>query len=127
MASIHSANNDAKAGPAWQIAELFPDQGHLSQSDYLFLTERTNRLVEFSDGQIEVLSMPTTGHQEIVLFLVTLLRQFITPRNLGRALMSPLRVQLRGGQFREPDVVCCKKMPGASAAVTGRGPIWSWK
>jgi Uma2 family endonuclease len=93
------------SGPAWQIAQLFPDQGDLSESDYLFLTERTNRLAEYTDGQIEVLPMPTTEHQEIVLFLVNLLRSFITPANLGRALMAPLRVKLQDGRFREPDVV----------------------
>jgi Uma2 family endonuclease len=93
------------SGPAWEIAELFPNQGHLDEGDYLFLTERTNRLVEFTNGRIEVLEMPTLEHQEIVLFLVTVLRAFVTSRKLGRAIMAPLRVRLRDGQFREPDVL----------------------
>jgi Uma2 family endonuclease len=92
-------------GPAWEIAELFPDQGHLEQNDYLFLTERTNRLVEFIDGRIEVLEMPTTEHQRIVLYLVKLLSAFVELRSLGLALMAPLRVKLRQGQIREPDVL----------------------
>jgi Uma2 family endonuclease len=100
-----AANEPSATGPAWQIAELFPNQGDLHESDYLFLTERTNRLVEFSDGRIEVLESPTLEHQEIVLFLVNLLRAFVTPRKLGRAIMAPLRVKLRDGQFREPDVM----------------------
>lgn len=103
--TFRQAKNASAPGPAWQIAELFPDQGHLDESDYLFLTERTNRLVEFTDGRIEVLEMPTLEHQEIVLFLVNLLRAFVTPRNLGLAIMAPLRVKLRSGQFREPDVL----------------------
>src|SRR6186713_1167167 len=106
MASITtSPTPPGESQPAWEIAKLFPDQGDFSESDYLFITERTNRLAEYSDGTIEVLPMPTTEHQEIVLFLVNLLRSFVNPRNLGRALMAPLRVRLREGRFREPDVV----------------------
>jgi Uma2 family endonuclease len=106
MASITtSPASPGQSQPAWEIAKLFPDQGDFSESDYLFITERTNRLAEYSDGTIEVLPMPTTEHQEIVLFLVNLLRSFVNPRKLGRALMAPLRVRLREGRYREPDVV----------------------
>ena len=77
----------------------------VSESDYLLLTDRTNRIVEFTDGQLEELHPPTTEHQEIVLFLINLLRSFIGPRNLGRAIMSPLRLKLGEGKFREPDVL----------------------
>jgi Uma2 family endonuclease len=93
------------AEPAWEIAELFPNQGFLSESDYLFLTDRSNRVAEFSDGRIEVLPMPTLEHQEIVLFLVNMLRAFVTPRRLGRAIMAPFRLRLAEGKFREPDVL----------------------
>jgi len=92
-------------GPAWEIARLFSNQGHLSESEYLLLTDHTRRMAEFSNGRIEVLPMPTLEHQEIVLFLVNLLRMFIAPKKLGRAIMSPYRVRLADGEFREPDVV----------------------
>jgi len=105
MASIRSTLTDTTAQPAWEIAELFPNQGDLSEGDYLFLTDHTRRVAEFSDGRIEVLAMPTLEHQEIVLFLVNLLRSFVGPRNLGRAIMSPLRLRLGEGKFREPDVL----------------------
>ncbi len=105
MASIRSPLADTVAQPAWQIAELFPNQGDLSEGDYLFLTDHTRRVAEFSNGRIEVLAMPTLEHQEIVLFLVNLLRSFIGPRNLGRAIMSPLRLKIGEGKFREPDVL----------------------
>ena len=100
MGLIQSNTNP---GPAWQIAELFPDQGDSSESDYLFLTERTNRLVEFNEGQIEVLPMPTKAHQRIVRYLIGLLMSFAGSR--GEVLFAPLRVRLRNGKFREPDVV----------------------
>jgi Uma2 family endonuclease len=103
MATIRSNLSRQEPGPAWQIAQLFPDQGDLSESDYLFLTERTNRLAEFTDGQIEVLPMPTTAHQRIVRYLIGLLMAFAGDR--GEVLFAPLRVRLRAGKFREPDVV----------------------
>jgi Uma2 family endonuclease len=93
------------AEPAWEIAKLFPNQGDLSEGDYLFLTRNTNRLAEFTDGRIEVLKMPTLEHQQIVFFLVTMLRSFAAAGNLGLAIMAPLRVKLRDGKFREPDVM----------------------
>jgi Uma2 family endonuclease len=89
--------------PAWEVACLFPRQGSWSEDDYLALD--TNWLVEFSDGFIEVLPMPTTSHQIIVLALGRLLLAFVEPRKLGTVLVAPLRVRVRRGKYREPDVV----------------------
>src|SRR5438067_877091 len=91
-------------GPAWEIARLWPDQGDLSDGEYLMATRHTRRLAEFSDGNIEVLPMPTTEHQRIVRYLFGLLAAFAGGA-LGEALFAPLRVRLRPGKFREPDVV----------------------
>jgi Uma2 family endonuclease len=91
------------AEPAWEIARLFPNQGHWSEGDYLDLSG--NRLVEFDDGFIEVLSMPTMVHQMIVLFLCDALRTFATAGKLGSTLIAPFRVRLRPGKYREPDVM----------------------
>ena len=93
----------SRGGPTWEIATLFPNQGSWAVSDYLALN--TNRLVEFADGQLEVLPMPTEDHQLIVAFLYEMLTRFVSPQRLGTALFAPLRVQLREGKFREPDIV----------------------
>jgi Uma2 family endonuclease len=85
------------------VALLFPEQGAWSEEEYLALN--SNRLVEFSDGTIEVLPMPTTSHQLIVAYLYRLLLAFITPKKLGTVLFSPLRVRLCPGKYREPDLV----------------------
>jgi len=90
---------------AWEVARLFPVQGRWSEADYLNLTDDTNRLVEFTDGRIEVLEMPTRSHQLLVLFLIDAVRAFTAPRGLGESLMAPLRIRLRDGKFREPDIV----------------------
>src|SRR5689334_1874676 len=56
------------AEPAWDIARLFPLQGYWDEDDYLSLD--TNYLVEFTDGFVEVLSMPKPSHQRIVQHLL---------------------------------------------------------
>ncbi|RLT38383.1 MAG: Uma2 family endonuclease [Chloroflexi bacterium] len=88
--------------PTWEIAELFPAQGHWSEGDYLVL--ETNRLVEFSNGYIEVLPMPSISHQFIVLFLYEMLKKYVRRHRLGRVLVAPARVRLWRGKHREPDV-----------------------
>jgi Uma2 family endonuclease len=88
--------------PTWEVAMLFPNQGHWSDNDYLDLD--TNVLVELSDGCLEVLPMPTTSHQWIVLHIHALLHAFAYPE-IGLALTAPMRVRLWPGKFREPDIV----------------------
>jgi len=85
------------------VAYLFPAQGDWTAEDYFALD--TNRLVEFSDGCIEVLPIPTTSHQLLVATLYGLLLAFATSRNLGTVLFAALRVRLGPNKFREPDVV----------------------
>ncbi len=94
-----------EAGPAWDVALLFPEQGHWSEVDYLALTNSTSRLVECSQGRVEILPMPKMSHQKIVQYLSNLLLHFVSPRGLGTVLFAPLRVRLPAGTFREPDVV----------------------
>lgn len=89
--------------PAWEIAELFPFQGQWSEEEYLDL--KTPRLVEYVDGVIEVLPVPTMSHQIIVLFLYKLLDAYVSANSFGMALTAPLRVRLRPGCFRQPDIV----------------------
>lgn len=88
--------------PVWELAELYPRQGDWTESDYLALT--TKRLVEFSDGFIEVLPMPKLSHQWIMLWLYDRLREFVAPRQLGAACVAPVPVHLRPQKYREPDV-----------------------
>jgi Uma2 family endonuclease len=84
-------------------APRFSTQTTWSEEGYLALD--SNRLVELSQGVLEVLPMPTTSHQLLVLYLYGLLLAFTAPRDLGTVLVAPLRVRLWRGKFREPDVV----------------------
>ncbi|WP_089720958.1 Uma2 family endonuclease [Candidatus Entotheonella palauensis] len=94
-----------QAQPAWEVARLLPTQGQWSESDYLWLTDRTKSLVELTDGYIEVLPMPTEEHQRIVLFLYRALYSFLASRGMGLVLVAPLRLLLQTGRFREPDLL----------------------
>src|SRR5258708_2223631 len=89
--------------PAWEVALLFPSQGHWSEAEYLALD--TNRLVELSDGCLAVLPMPTILHQLIVKFLIQTLEAFVERHGGGMVLFAPLPTRLGPGKFREPDVV----------------------
>jgi Uma2 family endonuclease len=89
--------------PTWDVARLFPNQGYWTEHEYLGLNG--NYFVEFSDGCLEVLPMPTMTHQLIVLWLYGKLREFVSPPGLGQPLVSPFRVRLRDGKYREPDVL----------------------
>lgn len=84
--------------------DLLPLQGLWTEEQYLTLTNQTNHLIEFSDGEIEVLPMPTSGHQVILLLLYDLFRAMVQ-RAGGKVLVAPLRLQVRPGKFREPDIL----------------------
>ena len=103
MAVDAVTREESKLEPAWEIAHLFPLQGAWSEADYLAL--KTNRLVEFSDGNIEVLPMPSERHQDIVIFLLGLLKAFIAKQPVGKVLIAPFRIRLRKDKYREPDVM----------------------
>ena len=93
--------------PTWDVAQLFPFQGAWSESDYLALN--TNHLVEFSNGVVEFLPMPTMNHQLIVTALYRLLQSFVPTKNLGTVLVAAFKVRLWEGKFREPDVLFMKR------------------
>ena len=89
--------------PVWQLAAMFPRQGSWSVDDYLQLD--AGRLVEFDNGSIEVLEMPTLEHQRIVQFLYRYLFAIVTANRLGEVFVAPLPVRLWEGKYREPDVI----------------------
>lgn len=84
--------------------DLEPLQGLWSVEQYLALTAHTNRLIEYTDGVIEALPMPTEKHQAISLFLLLSLLAFVRPQG-GAVFYAPLRLEVRPGKFREPDLL----------------------
>lgn len=108
MSSLPITTSDGLE-PVWDIATLYPSQGDWTEEDYLVLTDSTNRLIEFTDGRLEFLEMPTEIHQFILLFLMDRLRQFVEPKDIGTVLFSGLRVRVRPNKIREPDLAFIAK------------------
>ncbi len=86
------------------LGDLLPRQGRWSDEDYLWLTDRSRRPIEFTDGHIEELPMPTFTHQAILSLLHVLFRAWIKPRG-GVVVESGLRMRVREGKYREPDLL----------------------
>jgi Uma2 family endonuclease len=103
MGKTVTIDSRKRGEPAWRIAELYPEQGGWGEWEYLYLPG--NRLVEYDDGFVKVLPMPTRSHQLIALFLWEILHRFALANNLGEALAAPFPIRLWKGKFREPDVM----------------------
>lgn len=91
--------------PVWQLAGMFPAQGNWSVEQYLELTDGINHPIEFSQGRLEFLAMPTPVHQLIVGYLYLLLFDFVKDRSLGKVFPGGIRVTPSEGDFRIPDVL----------------------
>ncbi|HEV3262229.1 MAG TPA: Uma2 family endonuclease [Gemmataceae bacterium] len=96
--------------PTWEVAYLFPAQGAWTEDDYLDLDaiHQGHPRIELSNGRLEVLPMPTQSHQLILAFLFELLKAFTRVHAPGLVLFSGMRLRLKPGQFRDPDIVYMK-------------------
>lgn len=92
-----------RGDPSWDLALSYPLQGGWSVEDYLRLD--TGWLVEYTDGFVRVLSMPSILHQWVVRLLFQLLNDFVRRRDLGEVFFAPLPIQLSTTKYREPDIV----------------------
>jgi Uma2 family endonuclease len=79
-------------------------QGLWTEEQYLKLTDHSRRLIEFTNGFIEVLPMPTEKHQAIVEHVFLTMRQFMEPIG-GKVRFAPMRLEIRPEKFREPDIL----------------------
>jgi len=69
---------------------------------------RYGRLVEFSEGCIEVHDMPTKAHQRIVRFLFQALHAFVSPVRSASCFFAPLPVRLWKEKSRARYRFCCQ-------------------
>ena len=84
--------------------DVEPLQGLWTQAQYLRLTDYARLLIEFTDGRLEVLPMPTDRHQAILQHLFLALAPLVGARG-GTVRFAPLRLRIRDGKFREPDLL----------------------
>ena len=94
---------------AWEVATLYPEQGEWSEAEYLDLTDHRNRRIEFTDGRVEFLAMPTEVHEAMVQFLLLALLDFVEKRKLGKVYSNGIRLRIRPGKIRLPDVIFLHK------------------
>jgi Uma2 family endonuclease len=91
------------------VLDLRPVQGLWTEDQYFAMTDHSRRLIEFADGYIEVLPMPTDKHQAISQFIFLALLAFIQHVG-GKVQYAPLRLQIRPGKHREPDILLVRNM-----------------
>ena len=104
--------------PIWELARQYPNQGEWSEEAYFAL--ETTLFVEFDNGHLEFLTMPTFAHQRIVAFLYQVLAAFVASHKLGEVVFAPMPVRLWAKKYREPDIVFLSNE--RIAAITGDYP-----
>ena len=92
--------------PVWEIARLYPTQGHWSESDYLAID--TRQFVELNRGMLEFPPSPTILHQLIVGKLMIALLNHVRDLGWGHVLFN-IPVKLAPRLIRVPDIVCYRK------------------
>jgi Uma2 family endonuclease len=97
------------------LVDLLPNQGAWSEEEYLWLTDHANRLVEFTDGNIEVLPMPTDRHQSVLEFLFLAFLAYLKPMG-GKVHLAGIRLRIRAEKYREPDLLLLRSAKDARRA-----------
>lgn len=92
--------------PTWKMALLYPTQGNWSEEEYLCLD--VGRLVEFDQGIVEVLDLPTKEHQRLARKLFLRMQAAVEAEGTGEVFFAPLPVRLWKQKYREPDLVFLK-------------------
>lgn len=98
------ATTSQQVADATALGDRSPQAHAANETDYLCLTDRCTRLLEFADGRIEELREPTDSHQSILALLFSLFDQYVRNER-GVALFAPLRLRIREGRYREPDLM----------------------
>jgi Uma2 family endonuclease len=104
MSTAHSSL-PSEPDYAWEVATLYPEQGEWSEEEYIRLTDGTNRRIEFADGRLEFLPMPTEVHEAIAQFLFLALYQFVNQRKLGKVYSTGIRLRIRPRNVRLPEII----------------------
>jgi Uma2 family endonuclease len=86
------------------VLELLAAQGQWEEDAYIWLADKANRLIEFTDGYIEVLPMPTDDHQLLSQYLLLDFLAVLRPRG-GVIQYAPLKLRIRARKYREPDLL----------------------
>jgi hypothetical protein len=100
MASLLQPPTELPSDVEWKetLQAILPRQGEWSEEEYLVLTDHRSQLVEYTDGWLEVLPMPTDKHQTVLKFLFLTFFGYFETRG-GSVQFAPLRLRIRPGKF----------------------------
>lgn len=79
-------------------------QGLWTEEIYVTLTDHSNLLIEFTDGYMDFLPMPTDKHHAILRFLFRIFDALMMQTG-GTVFFAALRLQIRLRVYREPDLM----------------------
>ena len=109
MSSPFSPPSGQEPEYAWELATLYPAQGAWTEQAYLELTDHQNRRIEFVDGKLAFIEMPTLVHEKLVQFLLFALHPFVNQRDLGEVFSNGIRLRIRPDKVRLPDLIFLHK------------------
>lgn len=97
------APRSRRGTPVWEIAHLFPCQGDWTEDAYFNL--EAEQRIEYADGCLQFLPMPTRSHERIVQLLFRLLDEIVHGRDAGHVFFSGYRVRTDDIAYRLPDLL----------------------
>ncbi|MFM9960478.1 MAG: Uma2 family endonuclease [Planctomycetaceae bacterium] len=92
---------------ALRMLDLLPDKAVWTEDEYLDIS--TNHIVEFTDGRVEVLPMPTPYHQAVSRRLLLALDDVVRGDQLGEVFHCPVPLLTGVTKYREPDLLFVSK------------------
>ena len=100
-------------------------QGLWTEEIYVTLTDHSNLLIEFTDGYMDFLPMPTDKHHAILRFLFRIFDALMMQTG-GTVFFAALRLQIRLRVYREPDLMLllAKDDPRRQNRYCGSARIW---
>ena len=111
-ASSNASPEPVAETPSRTLADLLPPPGCWTVEQYLLLFDAGG--VEYVDGHLELLPVPTNEHQRIVQRLNLLLCALV---DADFVMLGPSRFRVADGRMREPDLFVLP--PDAAVEATG--------
>lgn len=80
-------------------------KARLTVQDYLNIPDEDENRYELIDGELYMAPAPSWEHQESIINLASMLRNFVRENELGRIVASPVDVYLSDEDVFQPDIV----------------------
>lgn len=100
--ALAEVQDDICSLPLMDVPYRLP--GNWDDEAYLTLTDSARRLVEMTDGVVELLPPPSIEHQHMLGWLFEAFRRYIA-RAGGNVVFSPVPLRIRARSYREPDLI----------------------